>query len=89
MVNKEIIEQSKNEGLTEGVKNRLVKIIKITLNRPNIKIKEFIVELKVSERNIKKNIKILTDNNLIYYKGSNKTGGYYLTDDLLSKIKKE
>lgn len=99
--NTEIIEQSKNEGLiegliegafeglTKGVKNRLVQIIKITLNRPNIKIKEFVLELKVSERTIKENIKILTDNNLIYYKGSNKTGGYYLTNDLLSKIKDE
>ena len=64
----------------------MIEIIKMTLKKSGLKTKEFVSELNVSERTIKENIKMLVDSKIIFYEGSNKTGGYYLEKDIINKI---
>lgn len=75
------------KGVTDIVKNRLVQLVQMIFKNPGIKTKEFIRELNVSERTIKENLKLLIDSKIVFYQGSNKTGGYYLDENYIKKIK--
>ena len=72
------------EGATEGVKKRLVEIISKMYNEPGIKAVELQEILDVSERTILSDIKKLED--YLEYKGSKKTGGYFLKDAVKNLI---
>lgn len=51
-----------------------------------MKINDLIEKLNVSERTAKRDLEKIRG--LVEYRGSKKTGGYFLTDYMLSKLKK-
>ena len=63
-----------NEGVNEGVK-KLYELIK---ENPNMKTPFFSKELNTSIKNIERWIKQLKSQCLIEFRGSSKTGGYFL-----------
>nr|WP_292966836.1 RNA-binding domain-containing protein [Muricauda sp. UBA7809] len=68
------------EGVTGAVKNRLITLVAKTYNNPGIKSTELQEVLNVSERTITSDINRLED--FIEYRGSKKTGGYFLKDTI-------
>ena len=68
------------EGVTGGVKERLVLIASKIYNKPGIKAVELQETFEVSERTILSDLKRLQD--YLDYKGSKKTGGYYLKNSI-------
>lgn len=68
------------EGLIETAKNRLVDILNKVYEEPGIKVIELQEILDVSNRTIRSDIKILED--FLEYKGSKKTGGYFLKNTI-------
>jgi len=74
-------------GATEGVKNRLIKIISKIYNEPGIKAVELQEVLNVSERTILSDVKKLEE--YLEYKGSKKTGGYFLKNSVKQLVDSE
>lgn len=73
-----------NDTVNDIVKKRLGRIILLLYNNQGLRISELAKKLKVSEVTIKRDMqKIRT---LVAYRGSQKTGGYFLTDYMLSKL---
>jgi len=72
------------EGATEGVKKRMIEIISRMYKEPGIKAVELQEVLDVSERTILSDIKKLED--YLDYRGSKKTGGYFLKDSVKQLI---
>ncbi|NCT75122.1 MAG: HTH domain-containing protein [Chitinophagaceae bacterium] len=73
-----------NDTVNDIVKKRLGRIILLSYNNQGLRISELANKLKVSEVTIKRDMqKIRT---LVAYRGSQKTGGYFLTDYMLSKL---
>lgn len=63
-----------NEGINEGI-NTLYEFIK---KNPSKRVSQIEKELKIPSKTLERWIRVLKDNNKIEYKGSKKTGGYYL-----------
>lgn len=76
-----------NKTIGESVKRRLVKIILAIINSPGIKVKDILKNVETSERTLKSDLKILINSQLIVYRGSAKTGGYYLSEWVGAKLK--
>ncbi|MGB3152865.1 MAG: RNA-binding domain-containing protein [Maribacter sp.] len=76
----ERIIESAVEGVAGGVKERLVLIVSKIYNKPGIKAVELQENFEVSERTILSDLKRLQD--YLDYKGSKKTGGYYLKNSI-------
>lgn len=72
------------KGKSESVKNRLVKLILVIYEHPDIKVAKLEELFKVSERTIKSDLKLLSS--FIYYEGSKKTGVYKLSEELKKVI---
>jgi ATP-dependent DNA helicase RecG len=76
-----------NDTIGESVKKRFVKTILAIVDSPGIKIKDILKNVESSERTLKSDLKILSNIGLIVYRGSAKTGGYYLSKSLEVKLK--
>jgi ATP-dependent DNA helicase RecG len=74
-VNREALNEALNEALIDG----LSKVVEIIHNHPGINRIELMKEMNKTKISIERYIKILKDSNIVEYKGSKKTGGYYLT----------
>jgi ATP-dependent DNA helicase RecG len=75
------------EGVTEGVKNKITALLLTISNNEGNRIPFLTKQLSESEKNIERYIKQLREYALIEYKGSTKTGGYYLTTKIKQRIK--
>lgn len=73
-----------NDTINDSAKNRLIEVIKLVLEKPGMKINDLIEKLNVSERTAKRDLEKIRG--LVEYRGSKKTGGYFLTDYMLSKL---
>jgi ATP-dependent DNA helicase RecG len=71
---------------TPIVRKRLVKILDLLAERSKQKTREIQIVIEVSERTVKSDLKKLIDHGLIVYKGSAKSGGYYLSSTLQKKL---
>ncbi|HVZ55660.1 MAG TPA: ATP-binding protein [Chitinophagaceae bacterium] len=76
-----------NDTINDTIKERLSKAIKLLLEHPGLKSNELIEALKVSEATTKRDLQKIRA--LVEYRGSKKTGGYFLTDFMLSKLDKK
>ncbi|MDR3365989.1 MAG: putative DNA binding domain-containing protein [Prevotellaceae bacterium] len=65
-----------NESASEGIKRELSRIYDFISDKPMSKTADIELLTKKSNATIRRYLKILTDNNLIVYVGSRKTGGY-------------
>ena len=76
-----------NDTISDTIKERLIKAVKLLLERPGLKVNELIDKLEVSERTAKRDLEKIRA--LVEDRGSKKTGGYFLTDYMLSKLDKK
>jgi len=75
-----------NGVLNKALINELVKVLKVIHNQIGINRIELIEKIGKGKTTLERYLKILKDSNLIDYKGSKKTGGYYLTDKAKEKF---
>ncbi|MEJ0103813.1 MAG: HTH domain-containing protein [Bacteroidota bacterium] len=76
-----------NDTISDTIKERLSKAVKLLFEKPGMKVNELIEKLGVSERTAKRDLEKIRA--LVAYRGSKKTGGYFLTDYMLSKLDKK
>lgn len=76
-----------NEPINESTRKELALIVDLIQNQPGISRTELFDNTDRSLATIKRHLKFLRDNNIIEYKGTNRVGGYYLTDDAKEKLK--
>lgn len=75
-----------SDTISDTVKERLSKAVKLLLTYPGLKVNELVEKLEVSERTAKRDLEKIRA--LVEYRGSKKTGGYFLTDHMLLKLDK-
>ena len=66
-----------NESVNESVNDVLKDILEFIKSNPGIKKTAIITHVGKSKATLTRYLKQLVEQNLIEYKGSNKTGGYY------------
>ncbi len=76
-----------DDTVNDTVKKRLVQIILQLQYHPGLRINELAENFNVSEVTIKRDMQKIRP--LVEYRGSQKTGGYFLTDYMLSKLDKK
>jgi ATP-dependent DNA helicase RecG len=82
-----VVDDTVNDTVNDTVKKRLKQIIHHLRHNPGLRINELAEKYNVSEVTIKRDMQKIRP--LVEYKGSQKTGGYFLTDYMLSKLGKE
>uniref|UniRef100_UPI0040487BE3 RNA-binding domain-containing protein n=2 Tax=Roseivirga sp. TaxID=1964215 RepID=UPI0040487BE3 len=81
------IREGITEGITEGVKESMIQIVSIILTEKSVRASEIAEKLKKSYKTLERHIVVLKQINAIEYKGSNRTGGYEVTEKFSSLIK--
>lgn len=76
-----------NDTVSDAVKQRMIKVVQELMSQPGLKSKDLARVTGVSEISIRRDMQKLTK--LIEFKGTFKTGGYFLTDYMLSKLNKQ
>jgi ATP-dependent DNA helicase RecG len=76
-----------NGALNEAVINELVNVLRVIHNQKGINRIELIERIGKAKTTIERYLKILKENNLIEYRGAKKTGGYFLSEYALDKLK--
>jgi ATP-dependent DNA helicase RecG len=75
-----------NDTVNDTVKQRLAKIILLLHQRPGMRKGQLVTELAVSDITLKRDVQKLKG--LVEFRGAQKTGGYYLTEEMENKLKK-
>jgi ATP-dependent DNA helicase RecG len=68
------------EGITEGVKGSLIQIVALILTEKSIRVSEIAEKLNKSYKTLERHISMLKQLGAIEYVGSNRAGGYKLTE---------
>lgn len=68
---------SESENLSGPINGVVLEVLRLIQSNPGIKKIAIAQQIRRSETTVKRYVKILTDANLIEYKDSNKTGGYF------------
>jgi len=71
-----------NENINEDIKKQLYSIINFLYHQPNQNRIDLIEQSKKGRASVDRYIKILKDADIIELRGSRKTGGYYLTQEV-------
>ena len=74
------------DNVNDNVKERLFTIINSLYSQPKLNRIDLIEQTKIKNPTIDRYIKILKDANIIEFIGSDKTGGYYLTQEAKEKL---
>jgi ATP-dependent DNA helicase RecG len=89
-----IIENQKNkivnlirDGVSDGISDGINEIVNILLNVSGLSAIEIASRIDKSIPTVERYIRILRRRDIIEYRGSKKTGGYYLTDKAKDKLK--
>jgi ATP-dependent DNA helicase RecG len=77
-----------NGALSEAIINELVNVLRIIHDQKGINRIELIERLGKAKTTMERYLKILKENNLIEFRGAKKTGGYFLSELALDKLKK-
>ena len=67
-----------NEGINEGISEGIKSLLTYIENNPGDRIKVIALEIKRPAKTIERWIRKLRDDGKIEFRGSKKTGGYYL-----------
>ncbi|MES2733379.1 MAG: RNA-binding domain-containing protein [Bacteroidota bacterium] len=71
------IKEKLGNYMSDALTIRLLEISTLIKNKPGIKVKGIQENVAVSQRTLKRDLKLLTDIRVIQYQGSDRTGGYY------------
>ena len=66
------------EGITDDVKDKIKKIVLLIRNTEGIRTTDIERKTDIPIKSIERYLKILKDNDIIEFRGANRTGGYYL-----------
>ena len=77
------INEPLNEGLNEGVNKGVNLLLQTITENPGLRTNRYSEILKTSPKNIERWIKKLKSQNLVEFKGSSKTGGYFIKKERL------
>ena len=72
--------QNDNGGINGGINKDLTNLLQLIKNNPGLRTKQLSRHLNNAERTVEKWISTLKNKQLIIFKGSKKTGGYYIKD---------
>lgn len=72
-----------------AVLNRLTNIISAINKTPGLKSNMIAASLGISESNIRRDINKLQEQGFIVFRGTPKTGGYFIADELQEKLAKQ
>ena len=78
-----------NDKINDKINERLFTIIKYLYLNPHQNRKNLINLTRKEQATTDRYIKLLKDANILEYKGSRKTGGYYLTREVIDRIEKK
>lgn len=67
-------------GVNDGVKKELIKVVNLVRAQPNLNATEIASGIGKAKPTIERYLRILKTVKIIEFKGAPKTGGYYLTD---------
>ena len=70
-----------NDTINDTIKTRYENIIRLLIKSPGLRANNIAGELKVSDVTIRRDMQKLFKGGIVEFKGSKKTGGYYLTDN--------
>jgi ATP-dependent DNA helicase RecG len=73
--------------INDTIKKRYIDIVETLLKSPGLRSNALSGKMNVTEVTIRRDMQTLDKLDLVEYRGSKKTGGYYLTQKLLQKIK--
>jgi ATP-dependent DNA helicase RecG len=76
-----------NGALSEAIINELVNVLRIIHNQKGINRIVLIERIGKAKTTMERYLKILKENSLIEYRGAKKTGGYFLSELALDKLK--
>lgn len=76
-----------DDTINDTIKRRYIDIVETLLKSPGLRSNALAGKMKVSEVTIRRDMQTLDKLDLVEYRGSKKTGGYFLTQRLLQKIK--
>ena len=76
-----------NGAINKTIINELIKIIQTIHNQKGINRRELIDTIGKGKTTLERYLKVLKEYDLIEYRGSKKTGGYYLTEKANEKLK--
>lgn len=83
----DMISDTINDTISDTIKDRLSRVILALFNNPGLKTNELAEKLAVSEITIKRDLQKMRS--LVEYKGSKKTGGYFLTKKIMDRLKEQ
>jgi ATP-dependent DNA helicase RecG len=75
-----------NGTINDGIKN-IYAVFEMVNEKPGINMIELISKTGKGKTTVHRYVSILKDNEIIEYKGARKTGGYYLTNNAIEKLK--
>ena len=81
-----VADDTVNDTVNDTVKQRMIKVIQELAKKPGLNSRHLAKITGVSEVSIRRDIQKLTQ--LIEFRGAPKTGGYFLTDYMLSRLDK-
>ena len=81
-----VLQKFLKEEYSDTVKQRLASITKTILFDSGCKMTALREEFGISERAVRESLSILIKSNIIQYKGSKKTGGYFVQDEFGSEF---
>lgn len=84
--NIEGITEGTTEGITKDVKEKLSKVLLALYKNEGLRTSEMEKVLQIPVKSLERYVKQLKDANLIEFKGANRTGGYYLTEQTKKEI---
>lgn len=71
------------------VKERLIRIVELIKTNPGLRSNLIAKQLNIDQKNIRRDLQKLQSLDLIKFKGSPKAGGYFLSEQLDTKLNKE
>jgi ATP-dependent DNA helicase RecG len=75
-----------SEGLTGGLKQKLIDLMKNITIEEGKRIPFYANKISEHEKNVERYFKLFRDKQLVEYRGSKKSGGYYLTEQIKKKL---
>lgn len=84
---KDTVNDTVNDTVSDPIKKRLVQIILYLFRHPGLRINELADKFNVSEVTIKRDMQKVRQ--LVEYRGSQKTGGYFLTEFMKSRLTRD
>jgi ATP-dependent DNA helicase RecG len=75
-----------NEGVNEGVRKEIVELVAILLNTEGLKVHDLVEKRGKSRATIERYLKLTRQFGITEFKGSPRTGGYYITNLLRDSI---